>query len=324
MDNSRNSYRYSRPVDWAFDHIRLKAVLAVFLVLTGCASVDRNKESPIQAKGVELQASGVDAFASGDYARADRLLRDALRLDRSIDNRQAELLDLINIARVSIVRGDYDGARGWLVDAVFLATALKDDELLSESYATLAKADYMSGDVEAALKGIDTALSLDAQSGKKDGAKLNLKAAALIVVGRTAEADAVLKDALKLNIDAGDVLETANSYRATAEANMRSGSDEAALGYFQRAYDADRVAGNSNKLAHDLKAIFIIHEKLNRKTDAMLSLNRLYAVASASGRTTDAVFALEKLIVLNDGAGNSDAAAFYRKALNDISAGGLK
>lgn len=298
----------------SFFHIRITAAALVFLTLTGCASVDKKKASPVLGKGSDMKAAGVVAYGSGDYAGAQAIFVEALRLDRSVDNREGELLDLINLARLSLVTGDNVSARSWLSDAIYLAKALNDDKGLSEAYATLAKADYLSGNPDDALRHIDAALAIDAKS----GARLNLRAAALVAAGRHVQAVPVLKEALSLNLDAGDASETANSYRALAGASLAEGSDGAALDYYKKAYEVGRDSGNSARLVGDLLAISALEIKTGRSADALFSLNRLYAVASASGRMEEAVFALDRFISVNEAVGNTEKAVFYRNLKTDL------
>ncbi|MBI5886446.1 MAG: tetratricopeptide repeat protein [Deltaproteobacteria bacterium] len=305
-------------------HISILALAAIFLVLTGCASVDKKKASPIHIKGDEMKAAGVDAYGIGDYAGARSAFAEALRLDRSVDNREGELLDLINLARVAVVTGGYIEARAWLADAVPLAQLLKDDKNLSEAYATLAKADYLTGNHDAAWTHIEAALAIDQRLGVKSGGRLNLKAAILVASGKTAAAKSVLVDALRLNAGALDAPETANSYRALAEADIREGSDAPALDYYQRAYETSREAGDNSRLAADLVSISALQMKIGRTEDALFSLNRLYAVASASGTAREAAFALDGLISINEAAGNMDKGVFYRKLRDALSGMGAR
>jgi len=302
----------------------MTALAAIFLVLTGCAAVDKKKASPIQIKSSEMKAAGVDAYGLGDYAGARSAFAEALRLDRSVDNREGELLDLINLARVAVVTGVYDDARAWLADAVALAQFLKDDKNLSEAYATLAKAGYLTGNHDAAWTHIEAAIAIDRRAGVKSGARLNLKAAILTASGKPAEAKSILNDALKLNAGGGDVVETANSYRALAEADIREGSDATALDYYQRAYETSREAGDNSRLAADLVSISSLQMKTGRAADALFSLSRLYAVASASGMAREAAWALDGLISINEAAGSMDKGAFYRKLRDDLSKAGSR
>ncbi|OGQ57984.1 MAG: hypothetical protein A3J24_00080 [Deltaproteobacteria bacterium RIFCSPLOWO2_02_FULL_53_8] len=304
-------------MSWIY-YIRMTAACAVFFVLTGCAAADKKEASPLQVKGSEMRAAGVVAYGSGDYARAQTLLVEALRLDRSVDNRKGELIDLINLARLSLVMDDGAGAQAWLADAISLATVAKDDAGLSQVYATLARADYISGRPDDELKHIGAALAIDASTGVKSGANLNLKAEALIASGMYEQASAVLKDALKINLDAGDVLETSNTYRAMAEAGLAQGSDAAALDYYKKAYEVSRESGNSARLVRDLTAISAIEIKTGRNVEALFSLKRLYAVASASGMMKEAAYALDRLVSLNEAAGSAEQADFYRNLKADL------
>lgn len=301
-----------------FYNIRAAAIVAALLVFTGCASAEKKKESVAQARGGDMRMAGLTAYSAGDYARAQTFFLESLRLDRSIDNRQAELVDLVNLARLSIAAGNYAGVRTWLADAVSLATAIGDENGLLEAYATLARVDYLSGSPDSALKHIDAALAIDTAHGVRNGARLNLRAQILVAAGDYEKAAPILKEALRLNLDAGDELETANSYRVFAEAGLAQGKDDMALEYYKKAYEAGREAGNSARLARDLLAISALEIRTGRRADAQFTLNRLYAVASASGMIEEASAALDRLIFINEAAGDAEQAAFYRNMLAEL------
>jgi len=105
---------------------------------------------------------------------------------------------------------------------------------------------------------------------------------------------------------------------------MRDGNDEAALSYYLRSYDTSHEAGYNRRLAGDLASISVLQMKLGRSDDALFTLERLYAVASASGMKEEVVFALDGLVKLNEGAGNVDMAAYYRKLRDEMSGTGVR
>ncbi|MBI5562616.1 MAG: hypothetical protein HY894_07190 [Deltaproteobacteria bacterium] len=293
--------------------------IAFLLALTGCASVDKNADAPEAGRIAGLRAEGVEAAVAGDAARSRAAFASALKSDRAIDNRGGEVVDLINLGRVSLALGDVEGAKGYSGEAVSLASALGDVKDLSEAYATLAKAEYASGGIDgagSAIRHIDMALSLDKRDRAGDGAKMNVKGGALIAAGRAVEAEAVLNEALKSNLEGRDAMETGNSYRALAGTRVLGGRDGDALADYRKAYEYDRAIGAGAKIAADLRAIAALQMKAGQTAEAGFSLKRLYAVADAGNLTDEALFALDNLIKLREG--GADAEDFYRKRRDEL------
>lgn len=288
--------------------------------LAGCAGVQKvESDKPfIQAKAAEANRTGADAYARGEYSRALDKFLESLRINRSIDNRAGEVLDLINIGRVYTSLGHYKDAVNFLNDSVRLGVSLKDDKMLSEAYATLAKADYLGGDSVAALDHIAESIQLDEKLGIRSGAKLNLKAVIFIETERRSEAAEALKSALALNKSSKDELEIANSCRAIAEIHRFEGRHDDAFEYFKMAYDIDKNTGDSKKIALDLERMAELHLKAGRNNDAIFLFERSYIVNLNSGYIGRAVQTLDLLIDACRISGNDDKAVRYSKMRDSI------
>src|SRR3990170_5741404 len=113
----------------------------------------------------ETSRRGAEAFASGDREQALERFREALRIDRSINNRGGEMLDLINLGRVYTSLGRYADATDFLSTAVTLGVKTRDHALLSEAHAAFANAEYLAGHDGTALDNIEDALQIDEGTG---------------------------------------------------------------------------------------------------------------------------------------------------------------
>ncbi|MFQ5735266.1 MAG: tetratricopeptide repeat protein [Thermodesulfobacteriota bacterium] len=280
-------------------------------LFAGCAHIRADR--PFMLSMSEgASRDGAEAFASGARERALDKFREALRIDRSIDNRSGEMRDLVNIGRVYTALGRYVAAADFLNSAVRLGEVTKDEANLSEAYATFAKVEYLSGRTGPALDYMEESLQIDSRLGYKSGARLNLLGYIYIDCGRHAQAREVLGTALRINTDAGDTLEQANSYRALGDTSVAGGDAEEAFDYYEKAYRLDASAGVPDKIAHDLRKLAELNLKTGRRIKALFLFERYYVVSSNSGSRSNTMEALDRLISVCRELGDNEKALFYQ------------
>lgn len=295
-------------------------VLAVSLV--GCASAPVKEQRPyIMTMADEASASGTAAYANGDFAKAAVRFGESLRINRSVDNRAGELVDLINIGRAKVELGDTRAAVAMLEDALRLAASLSDEAALSEGHATIAKAYQLAGDSPSALDHIEQSILIDARLGRRSGVALNLKGLIYLSAGRRQEAGPILVEALKLNTDADDSVQAANSMRALAGFERESGDLKAAYAYLERAYKADKSTASSGRIALDLEMMADIRVIEGRYSDGAFLYERSYLVSLSNGQTSKAISNIEKLIKTYTDIGDVEKARFYTSIRDGILAG---
>lgn len=291
----------------------LIGLVAIFAY--GCAA--KEKKPSAWEKAVDASMRGSEAFANRDYAVALVRFETSLELDRSVDNRQGELVDLINIARVYIALADYKNAGDRIEKAITLARSLNDNRKLAEAYATYSKARWMAGDSQAALTEINKAILLHAKDGINSGGLLNLKAELLIDPnggvdsGNVEKAEELLFTALSLNKREDNAAETANSYRALARIGEIRKTWNDALAFYSRAYDIDKPAGDPVKITIDLMGMAVCNLALKRPDEAVFLFERAYIVSANAGLTARTIESLDKLIVTYKEMGNAEKAGFY-------------
>lgn len=296
--------------------------LLLAVCVGGCSGAPVKEQRPyIMTMAEEASASGVTAYSEGDYSRAVTRFSESLRMNRSVDNRAGELLDLINIGRARVELGETKTAIRMLEDALRLASALKDEAAASEVHATLAKAQYMAGNSPTALEHIEHAISIDGRLGRRRGAVLNIKGLIYLSAGRRQEAGPILAEALKINADANDGVQAANSMRALAETARGSGDLKAAYAYLEGAYKADRSSSSSGRIALDLEMMADLRVAEGRHNDGAFLYERSYLVSLSSGLTAEAVSRIEKLIRTYRDIGSEDKARFYTAIRDGILAG---
>lgn len=290
----------------------------------GCAA--KEKKPLAWEKAVDASMRGSEAFANRDYAVALVRFEISLQLNRAVDNRQGELVDLINIARAYIALADYQNAGDRIEKAITLARSLNDNRKLAEAYATYSKVRWMAGDNQAALTEINKAISIHAKDGINSGGLLNLKAELLIDSGKGAEppqvekAEELLFTALSLNKREDNAAETANSYRALARVSELRKKWNDALAFYSKAYDIDKPAGDPVKITIDLMGMAGCNLALKRPDEAVFLFGRAYIVSANAGLTARTVESLDKLIITYKEMGNAEKADFYSRIRDAMSA----
>jgi len=294
--------------------------LAVSAALFGCASVPRHEagKSYIAEKGAEIKKEAMSAYARGDLRSARAKFMEALRIDRSIENRGSEIEDLINIGRLSILLNEAESAKYYLYDAVRVGVDYNDEHNLSEAYSSLALADRSTGDYGAALDSIDESINIDRRLGVVSGAKLNQKASIYIETGRNEDAALILQQAVKINRLDGNGPEIANSYRTMAELSDSLKSYDEAIRYYAKAYDIDKSHGDTRNVALDLERIGELKVKKGAPQEAIALFEKSYIVRFNSHQVPEALVNLDRLIETCRSVGDENKAAFYRNIKTGI------
>lgn len=261
----------------------------------GCAGTPAQRPQVV-VKAESASNAGADAFKAGEYQRALDKFKESLRLNRATDNREATLVDLLNIARTLVAAGEPKAAIAYLGEAVELAIVLGNDRMLSEAYATYAKTEHVLGNQPDALAFIEKALMIDVKTGYKSGARLNLKALIYMGTNRAIEAEATLKDALKLNTASDNSVETANSLRLLGEVMTVAGEYKQAAQYYDAALQLDRAAADFVKVTVDMERMADVQSKLGRADEAVFLLERLFRMYEDMGMKREAAYALDAAI----------------------------
>ncbi len=291
---------------------------AALVILVGCAAGTKElREPPQLMKRADRAAiTGMDAYASGDYAEALASFTEALRVDRSIDDRAAETMDLINIARVLLVLGEHDDAVKRLEEAVTVATAADDTAGLVSALSTLAKAAYIAGDNQRALKYLERSFLIGGVKGAETGAILNLQALVYMDGNRISEARKIFVSALDFNKRRGDALETANSYRGLAKVSLHRGDVATALYNYMAAYELDRALADPARISADLNSMGKLHVMDGRLKEAVFLFERSYMVNLNSGRLAEARADIESLLEAYRELGDEPKVLYWDKMLH--------
>ena len=301
-------------------YFRYAACLALAAAFYGCATAPTAEpgRSYIAEKGAEVKKAAMQAYSDGDLRSAREKFMEALRIDRSIENRSAEVEDLINIGRVNILLGEYEPAKYYLYDAVRVGSDTKDERNLSDVYSSLALADQLTGDYAAALDSIDEAINIDSRRGYVSGARLNQKAVIFIETGRKDEAATLLKQAIEINRTGKDIPEIANSYRAMGDLSESVRNYDEAFGYYMKAYNIDKSHGDERKMAVDLERMGELKVKSGSPGEAIEIFEKSYIVRLNCKQTAEALANLSRLIETCRSVGDERKAGFYQRIRSGI------
>src|SRR5574337_575798 len=292
-------------------------IVLVSAVLAGCSPKAVRPLRPRAAQdAAAYEAQGVEAYGKSDAEGALRSFAEALRLNRSIDNRLGEAVDLINMARAELALGSVLEAKGHAEEAINASKDASGAKETSEVYSTLAMAKYALRDYDGALKGIEESLAIDGHVGYKTGSKLNLKGLILMESGRTGAEDA-FKGALEASRRADDKTEEANSLRALGDL-YSDGRPKEALESFKGAYEIDAAAGEPGKIAIDLESIAALHRQAGRTDEALKMFERAYKASLNAGLDEIALGSVDAMIGIYEGLNEKDMAGRYMKIRDDI------
>ncbi len=308
-------------MSWTRSIVAAFAALVLVSAPTGCGG----KRAPMGpadtmiARAATINSRGVRAYSSGRYERAAGLFAESLAINRSLDNRAGEVIDLVNLARTYASMDDIPSARGYLDEAGELAGRIGDTRIVSAVSATYARVEHMAGDREAALKRLERSLELDSEAGVRDiGGKLNLKGALLKDGGDPEGARAVLKRARKLNAEFGHRTEEANSLRELAAMELEAGRLDEAKALLSGAYEIDRAEANPARIAADLERMAGVELAAGNTREAVFLLERSVQVNLSAGLGDRALATMDRVISLLEDSGDTEAAKRYTSRKDTI------
>lgn len=292
---------------------------SVGLLTEGCAPKNMAAEASfVMNRSLEANESGILAYKNGDYKKALDKFMEALQIDRSTGNIKGELYDLLNTGRVFIAMDQHPKAVIYLHEALRLAGALENDDALCQAQFHLATVLYYQDEYAEALKSLDKSMAIDARSGIKSGAKLNLKGMIYTKLGSRSDSLVILKDALEINVGAGDAIETANSYRAIGNVHRIENHIEQAISSYKLAYDIDRVIGHTHMVAVELEYMAELHVKLGLRKEALKLFEKAYVVNLNAGFYADAVGNLDRMIDIYRLMKDAQSVTMYSKMKDSI------
>ncbi len=235
-----------------------RAVAAILLFfsaacapLSGCSGpaappVPRAKEGALS-----WNRRGLAAEERGDAEGAIYAFREALKINRSVEDAEGAAVALLNLARVHRLKGEPVPARERIDEALLLVAP--DSPLFPEAAFEKAKVSLAAGDLPAAREWARKAAL--AETGPSRGRMLNLLARVDFLGGAEEEARVCAAEALAANRGAGARAEEANSLRLLGDVSAAGGDRKGAERLYLEALAIDKEIAESRKIAVDLMAL---------------------------------------------------------------------
>ncbi len=249
-------------------------------MLAGCAG-NAPLPAPKRMQAIEVNNRAATLFARGDYRGAVALYRQALELERSVENEDGIAANLINLSIAYQRLGERQAAAaaiGEILDGTQLAfpptrvaeAALRDAILKLDG-----------GDAQAAAQSLERARSACARPCRFAGKLLNLEAQ--IAYSRSAfePAGEAAARALGANREAGDRDEVANSLRLVGAAALETGSFEKAEAPLREALQIDKELALPARILRDLVLLGRAAQARGDAPQARAYFERSLAVARA-------------------------------------------
>lgn len=263
----------------------------VLLPLAGCGGKSVTLLSGTQQDAIKYNQRGIKAEARGDRESALDDFNESLRINGAIENTDGMVVALVNISRVNRYIGDIDAARRAIDRAIDLITPRSP--LFSEVAYEKSKVSLQSKDLTDAREW--AVKSIAAETGSKQGSRLNLLARILYLEGQFTEAGEKAKEALTLNRKAKLREEEANSLRLLGGIFTSTKRPGEALEAYKQALALDKALGKSRKIAGDLRGLALLHVSLNEPEQTMRLYQRAYAVSLNDGDVESAAADLLKM-----------------------------
>lgn len=225
-------------------------VLSVIL-LASCASAPApERPSAVHKVAIEKNKDGAMLLERKKYDAAMNSFRAALRLSRSIDDRDGMANALLNMTRTCRATPKCVETPSLLAEAesvVSPGTALHRETLFERARLALSSGEYALG-----LATADRLLYAAVDDKAMRGRAMNVKALLLFASGDAAGARTATNAALLLNRETGVRSEEANSLRVLGDIERFARNWPAAAAHCAAALEADRKLGASRYVVLDL------------------------------------------------------------------------
>ena len=244
MSNARRSSRRAPAA-------ALLLCAALWIALAACSGPAPKPVPAAKERAATWNRRGLAAEARGDRDAATEAFREALKINRSIEDDEGSAVALINLARVRRLKNETAPAKESIDAALLLVppeTALFPEAAFEKAMIGLAE-----GDLPAARAWSEKAVR--AAAGPAEGRMLNLLARILFLEGRIDEARARAAAALEANRGAGARGEEANSLRLLGNIAAAGGDRKGAEENYLEALSIDKETAKSGKIAADLRAL---------------------------------------------------------------------
>jgi len=269
-------------------------LLAVFLLtlpgLVSCGGGVVKTAPPHLTAGREQIARGMPYYQKGCYKRAIEYFLKAHELCTSYDQRECVAMSLNNLGAAYRGIEEPESALILIRESNRVYTGVGNAAGTRQALCNEAAALMDTGDLEGAEKALDEASKMGAGiEGKPFIPLMSNRGILLTKKKEYAKAEDVLRNAL-IQADPENPADTAVVNAALGHLMLDRGDNRQAVGYFERALDADRKAGFHKGIADDLRYIGEACERLGEDRRAVQNWQegiKIYALLGLEDEVDD-------------------------------------
>lgn len=207
-------------------------------------------EVPPGVRAAALTGAGVLAWRQGDYAEAQPLLEEGLRLQRAMGDHSGLAYSLQSLGNLMARVGDLEAARKYQEENLALRRALGDRSVLGDALFSLGNVALLEGQLSEARDHYDEALTLYRQQGEHTSLPfvlINLGEVARFQ-GRYAEAHKRAQEGLEHARSLGDRMRMANAMQSLGLTALDQGEISAARSWLEQALGIYLALGEKARL----------------------------------------------------------------------------
>jgi tetratricopeptide (TPR) repeat protein len=231
------------------------SLIICLLLLSGCAA-SRPVISDTRLAAVKLNQRAESSFKNGDYEHAFALYKEALKINRSIEDSDGIAINTLNMAAVCRKLGDNSQAHK-LLDSIFQSLPPAcEPRRLSEAAFLRALLYFDEKNYDNSLEWGQKALLHCQYSGCDNAGRIyNITGRAYLGKGDADRAISSGQEGVRLNRGFKQKTEEANSLRLIADAMIISNEYAGARRFYEEALSLDKELGLSVKVGRDLLGI---------------------------------------------------------------------
>jgi tetratricopeptide (TPR) repeat protein len=253
-------------------------VLAV-LVVAGCGSTPPSP-SRVERDAQAFSQRGARAFEQGQWDVARGFYSEALRLDRSVENRDGIATNLLNLARVAQASGKPVESHVQLDQLLADAPLTLPRERQAEAAGRKAQLYLAESNLDLAAHWAARGEALCGETCPTLAALMNLRAMAALRSGD--QSGALTQAARALAASDERSPERANAHRLMGEAQLQGRNAANALVALRNALALDQALGLPTRIHRDLELLGQASEALGQVEEARAFRSRAQAVLSAT------------------------------------------
>jgi tetratricopeptide (TPR) repeat protein len=251
------------------------------LFLGACASTGSAPPPAKRMQAIEVNNHAAALFARGDYAGAVKLYRQALDLERSVENEDGIAANLINLSIAYQRLGERKSAEAAVAEILDGGVVAFPPARIAEAALrdTILKLD--SGDADGAARSLERTRAACDKNCLLDGKILNVDAQLSFLRKDYAAAAASAEKGLSANRSRGEQEEVANSLRLLGASLVELNSYEKAQGSLGQALEIDKDLALPPRILRDLMLLGRAAQGRGDSSQARNYLARAQSVASA-------------------------------------------